>query len=61
MSMNELDEAVTSQKADWPSLLDDAFLKFKNGETDERELIRIFGPEGKRILTDNGYDVPDDE
>jgi type II secretory ATPase GspE/PulE/Tfp pilus assembly ATPase PilB-like protein len=37
----------------WPAMVEDALLKYKNGLTNERELIRIFG-EDARIRLDQG-------
>lgn len=34
----------------WPTMAEDAILKLKHGETDEREIIRVFGTEGEKLI-----------
>lgn len=46
----EVERIFTSRKPEWKSIMEDAFEKFENGVTDEKELIRIFGPEVDDML-----------
>jgi general secretion pathway protein E len=37
-------------KSTWPSMLEDAVSKCVDGKTDEKELVRDFGEEGRMLL-----------
>ena len=34
----------------WPTMLDDAVVKYKTGRTNQREVLRIFGEEARERL-----------
>lgn len=42
--------ALLEGKSAWPSMLEDAVGKWASGKTDEKEVIREFGEEGRRLI-----------
>ncbi|WP_415912649.1 GspE/PulE family protein [Neptuniibacter sp. QD37_11] len=54
-SINEVMGLLTSDDVHWPTMVEDAYGKYINGDTDYKEFERVFGPEATRLCESKGY------
>ncbi len=54
-SEDEVQAVMEQRKPRWSRMVDDGLEKVKQGVTDARELVRVFGPEGEERLEQAGY------
>lgn len=55
--INEVNELLKSDAINWQTMIEDAYEKYKDGQTDEQEFIRVFGAEAGDILEQKGRRV----
>lgn len=53
-TISDVDGLLTSDTISWTTMIEDAYGKYMNGETDEAEFIRVFGAEGEKLISERG-------
>lgn len=52
-NQKQVEELINTENRNWPSIIEDAYLKLKKGLTTPDELIRVYGEEANEVMKKN--------